>query len=236
MIRAVVLLLLLHLPAAAQAPPRDYLAARDRAMTQAARGGAVDDAAALRALEAALRRTIGPVSLPGFPGPGAINLQTLAPEMGFGALDALRFEAPGRMALVTSEALLRAWAADRRFWLPGPQEPDALFGQGRFLAAAWQTGAAAEVFAALPGPGRSLLFAWRQDVTNTPPDALAVSLMRQGRVLLLVEEVRLPQAPGCAARRAAAEYRRCYTAWLAGQPDQAVLVERARVLAAQLPD
>jgi hypothetical protein len=280
-ILATMLILLAAAGALAQvaSPTQDYLAARDAYLQQfkdSAPGGdspvtAAHDRA-LGDLAARLRGIVGPVRIAGFPAQGKFNLESLAEgDIEFGRLDALVYAARGgkTQIVVTTRELLDAWLAwHRRRWDDRNDMPDGL--EAALMSEAFYTHAlptdayffkfadvavarpadAAFAFATLVGRG--------QDVGRETPDELVVTLLRGGRVYVIVAPaaVKARTMPQCLQDWKTAEqqadkaesdegsqlrevgysaYRACFAAQAQRQGVLALLAKQAQALIDALP-
>ncbi|PWC34097.1 hypothetical protein [Azospirillum sp. TSO35-2] len=204
--------------ARATSPLDRYLAARDRSIATLNRDTTSDTLSqeedrARGRLEAMLKAMIGPLSIPGVPGEGRINLQTLLKEQGFGMLDGLAFGMPGdrRMVVATTDGLLAAWLKGHKAWWPGrsnvPQDVKAALRSEDFYTQAISPDSAIALFADLPvtAPGAghavALLALARQDIGPWMPDRIILARVHDGRVFIAVESAAVPVAaiPACTA-------------------------------------
>jgi len=168
------LMFVLALPSArALTPEEAYVEARNAAIakiktavTAAARGPKdtygdqirTANKQALADLETQMRGIVGPVSLHGLEGRGALNLDTLVEgDLGFGLLDGMVYgdvDAKTRV-VATTDGLLRHWLREHKNWWGNtfadlPQEPDAAVKEDAFYTQALLTDAAIMRFAELP--------------------------------------------------------------------------------------
>lgn len=225
-------LALAALPAWAQsADEKAYLAERNRAI--ATLEAKYDDAAHKRlaaALEARLRRLLGPVATPaGFTGPGTYSPEPLCCGVGSGRLDGIGFSTERAMTVVSSEGLLRAWLVAQKL----PAEPQDAFRTGDFYTIAVVGDAAVSIFAALPiarpagatAAAVSLVLV-SQAGAFTPPTHITVALLKDGRAqAALVEATTKPQ-PIAACDAELKEFQaKAKAAYAAKKPDDAIAAE-----------
>jgi hypothetical protein len=184
-------------------------------------------------LEKQLQQLIGPYIRKGFSANGKINLETLAPELGYGRLDGLIYTSvDGRTTvLVTTRDLLTLWLNTSFEWpSAGVHEPMAVLGAEPFYTQALGFDAHASNLGDLPvlkpdgaTVATAMLSAWSQDVVNFPPNLILATEVYGDRVYLLSQQidVKMPPIKTCSqvfqklwnSERdgdADAEYRRCY--------------------------
>ncbi len=210
--------------AVAASPEEAYGAARDAAIAHIAKlekangnSEKVDaaDAAALADLQKRLIEIIGPVAIPGFPGPAKINLETLGSGVGFGKLDGLEFTAGNAddapFVVVTTKTLLQAWlkrrAADLDASQRVPAAIDATLRSNSFYTFAIGSDAAFSIAADLDiaEPGADFAYAalgrWAQDIGPSTLDHVVVAVGEGGRVYLadFVAGTTVENVPACKA-------------------------------------
>lgn len=197
-----------------------YLAARDKAIEAYKNVSAWNDALDQRMqrdlaqLQLKLRPLVGPVQLKGFSPNGTYTLETLAPEVGFGALDGLAFKSTDgkTTAVVTSLPLLQDWLAEQTVdpttTVTAPTtDPATAFGSNDFYSSAFADDTYYYRYAELPvthaagvGPVSAWLYvAAQDDPAPSPPDGLVVSVVNGTRVLLLRTSVTAPDIAPCTA-------------------------------------
>ena len=193
----------------------------------AAASGRLDD------LERQLQQLVGPYVRKGFSAKGKINLDTLAPELGYGKLDGLIYSSvDGRTTiLVTTQELLTHWLNTSFEWPgAGVHDPMAVLGTEPFYTQALGFDNHASNLgdlAILKPKGASvataMLSTWSQDVVNFPPYLILATEVYGDRVYLLSQEiyVKMPPIQTCSEvfqklsdsnrdSDADLEYRRCY--------------------------
>ncbi len=210
--------------AVAASPEEAYAAARDAAFALIAKlvkahvdNAKVDaaDAAALADLQKRLIEIIGPVAIPGFPGPAKINLETLGSGVGFGKLDGLEFTAGNAedapFVVVTTKTLLQAWlkrrAADPDASQRVPAAIDAALRSNSFYTFAISSDAAFSIAADLDiaEPGADFAYAalgrWAQDIGPSPLDHVVVAVGKGVRAYFadFVAKARVQDVPACKA-------------------------------------
>jgi len=200
---AVLALLAAASPAFAAGSEQAYLAARDRAVAALKHmKGDKQDAAERRlraGLEAKLKGLINPPPLKDFPGPGTISPESLIQtDIGADGLDGLVFRnGDENIVLVTTDGLLKAWLkAHKTYWkdLPNPPvDPEAAFHSEAFYTQAASPDAAVSIFATLPirkpegaAIAAALLVQEAQDVAVEPPEQIAVTVAKGGRVYIAI--------------------------------------------------
>jgi hypothetical protein len=107
-------LLVLSSFAISATPEHAYLAKRDTYIAQFRPMLSIadqQDQRALSKLQVQLRKLLGVVTVPGFAGKGAINLQTLQQDGGFGQLDGLNFPGDKERLFVSNVGLLETYLA-----------------------------------------------------------------------------------------------------------------------------
>lgn len=184
-------------------------------------------------LQRQLQQLIGPYIRKGFSAQGKINLETLAPELGFGKLDGLIYSSvDGRTTiLVTTKDVLTHWLNTSFEWPgAGVHDPMAVLGTEPFYTQALGFDNHASNLgdlAILKPKGASvataMLSTWSQDVVNFPPDLILATEVYGDRVYLLSQEihVKMPPIQTCSQvfqqledsnrdADADVEYRRCY--------------------------
>ena len=206
--------LLLAAPLAwADLPEDAYIAARDDAIKMLKEKSAANpDDKGLQVqeeklrgdLQAQLQSLINPAVPPAFSGPPTMSPGTLfADDEGAGALDGLTFTTgkPSGSLLVTTEGLLTRWlGAHKDVWKDQPTPPaDAAsaFLSQDFYTQAVSTDAAVSIFAAVPihqpagaGTAVALLVEQSQDIAIYPPDRLAVSVVKGGKVYIAIVDTK----------------------------------------------
>jgi hypothetical protein len=167
-------------------------------------------------LEPLLRRVVAPVAPAGFSGPPEMRPNTVFPpesDEDAGLLDGFSFSTGGSSGrvLVTTEGLLRRWLQGHKSWWSGghnpPTDPVAAFRSQAFYTQAVSRGAAFSIFATVPirkpqgaDAAVALLVEESQDQATFPPDELAVSVIKRGRVFIAtVETTKLAPITACAA-------------------------------------
>ena len=198
-------------PGRAASPEEDYLALRDKALSQIK---AMEKAKASEQklsaeheklrddLEKRLRLVLGDVSVAGFPGPGKLNLESLSDQdVGYGMLDALTYSGGaegGPLLVVTTRSLLNKWLAARsREKLPELNVPADLataLGQDNFFTFAIGDDAAftrnADLELTAPSGVeliRGMLGGWGQDIGPNPDLMLVVTLIKGDKVFIASE-------------------------------------------------
>lgn len=208
---AVIVATLVVAAAAAATPEEAYLAARDAAIAKVKAatdaepknptGGDDDkvialDTQELAGLEKQLRAIVGPVTIKGLDGKGAINLDTLSDgDEDFGLLDGMVYggvDAKTRV-IVTTDGLFRHWLQEHKNWADNhlPQDPSAAVKNQDFYTQAVLTDAAIMHYAdiAITAPPRTvfayaMLAARTQDALPAKADEVFVALSRDGRVFV----------------------------------------------------
>jgi hypothetical protein len=230
-----------------------YVAARDayiKRFAHAASGEGVLKAheRALADLQDKLRHVIGPVSLEGFSGEGAISLDSLdEDDEGFGKLDGLVFgaETDKQQVLVTTASLFDAWLrAHENFWKenPLPRDMRAALERDDFYTQAINNGAAVLTYAEIPvakPAWATLAFAVldgrTQDAVPSVPDEIIITVRRADRVFIITAKTALAAGPIAACD--ALQKRLAAEAQAAGEADQradgkdAAMHEKAEQLA-----
>ena len=217
---AMVAVLSVAMAQASDANTAAYLTARDKAVADfknvTETGPAIDSRhnAALRRLQAMLKAIIEPVRLDGFASSGKYNIDTLFQELGYGKLDAIVVNATNgkSKAVVSTVPLVEAWLKSNPDVLKHPHGSSAkdiaeAFASEDFYTYAISSDAHYYQYAALPVTPSSasdrvyaLLYSAGQDETApSPPDGLAVAVMRGDRVVIFDEPVVAPDSPACRA-------------------------------------
>ena len=217
--------------AGAQTPEQAYYAARDAAVarvkalnhpvgpTGPTPQEAIDeDTRSLAALEQQMRAIVGPVTIKGMTGNGAINLDTLNDgDEGFGLLDGMVYGGlDGKTrVIVTTEKLFKHWLGEHRDWWGKtgyvPQEIGAAVKENDFYTQAVLTDAAILHYADLPlrqpagaAFAYAMLAARTQD--RAPPKAseIFVAMAQGGRLFVAYTSEFAPVGPitACDAIRA----------------------------------
>ncbi|MCX7362760.1 MAG: hypothetical protein NTV97_13000 [Alphaproteobacteria bacterium] len=202
--RTILLLMLLAASSAwAQSPEeRAYLAERDRAITALEKKYDVEEYKRVSdALEARLRRIVGPVAPPrGFALPGHFSPDTLCCGVGAGKLDGIAFAASDDTqgtVIVTTESLLLHWLGEQKM----PTPPESALRSGGFYTKAIVGDAAVDTFAFLPiaKPASATvavaaLALASQGGALWPPREIAVSVLKGGKAYVaFVEAKPLPE-------------------------------------------
>jgi len=208
----------------ADSPEDAYIAARDDAIKvlkekSASHPDSKDLPAQeqkLRAgLQVQLQQIIDPGVPAGFSGPPTMNPDTLfADDEGAGALDGLNFaaaKASSGSLLVTTEGLLTRWLqAHKDVWKDQPNPPadaPSAFASQDFYTQAVSDDAAVSIFASVPihqpagaSAAVALLVEQSQDLAVYPPDRLAVSVVKGGKVYIaIVDTKKFPPLAACSA-------------------------------------
>jgi hypothetical protein len=207
----------------ADSPEDAYIAARDDAIKALKEKSAANpDDKDLTAqeqklrgdLQAQLQSLINPAIPTGFSGPPTMSPDTLfADDEGAGALDGLNFAGKGSSGqlLVTTEGLLIRWLqAHKDVWKDQPNPPaDAAsaFASPDFYTQAVSADAAVSIFATVPihqpagaSTAVALLVEESQDLATYPPDRLAVSVVKGGKVYIaIVNTKKFPPIAACTA-------------------------------------
>jgi hypothetical protein len=196
------LLMLVAAAACADASPlQDYVAARDAYLATFKDSDIIGDEragktheAARRDLEARLRGIIGASRIGGFAGEGKINLESLSPGfIGFGLLDGLVYRSADEKTriLVTTDELLGQWLRANKSDVPQSiataLKSDSLYNGALYKDAAFFR--YAELPVARPSDAKlafAMLIARGQDVGPRTPDEIIVSLLRGGRVFIVI--------------------------------------------------
>lgn len=184
-------------------------------------------------LQRQLQQLVGPCIRKGFSARGKINLETLAPELGFGKLDGLLYSSvDGRTTiLVTTKDLLDYWLNTSFEW-PGARvhDPMTVLGTEPFYTRALGFDNHASDLGDLPilkpkgaTVASAMLSTWSQDVVNFPPYLILATEVYGDKVYLLSQEIHVKMPPIQACSRAFqkledsnrdaeadVEYRRCY--------------------------
>jgi hypothetical protein len=236
-----------------------YLSARDKAIATIAplyqQSGSIDAADKqathlLGDLQAMLRDMVGPVGIKGFPAQGAINLEALSNEVGFGKLDGLAATSlDGKTILViTTKPLLQAWLTAHQRWSGSaldnpPVDIARAIRNENFYTQAIGDDAAVYKFAELPIAAKTsntmasaILFAYGQDeVAPNPPDMLAVTVVQDDRVFIFTQGANVDQIAACKtafANDPSTEhvFEHCFEQHLPAQSGYASLIRQAQVL------
>ena len=177
----------------------------------------------LHDLEGTLRRVVGPVAVKGFWAPGHANLQTLSADVGAGALDAMSFQTRDQKTdlYVTTERVFLMWLKEHEVWFPDepplPQDAKDALHVASFYTQAISADAAISLYGSPPvaPPGDATLAIAQldgasQDQPAPRPDQLTVSVMRRGKVLMIVTPLNtaFSPIPACDALRATYETQR----------------------------
>jgi hypothetical protein len=182
-------------------PLQDYVAARDAYLATFKDSDIIGDEragkaheAARRDLETRLRGIIGASRIEGVSTEGKINLESLSPGfIGFGLLDGLVYRSADEKTrvLVTTDELLGQWLRANKSDVP--QTVAAALKSDSLYNGALYTDAAFFRYAELPvarpadaGLAFAMLFARGQDVGPRTPDEIIVSLLRGGRVFIVI--------------------------------------------------
>ncbi|MFY9692312.1 MAG: hypothetical protein WA776_03120 [Xanthobacteraceae bacterium] len=147
-------------------------------------------------LEQLMRVIVGPVTVKGLDGRGAINLDTLSDgDEDFGLLDGMVYggiDAKTRV-IVTTDGLFRHWLQEHKNWADNklPQDPSAAVKDQDFYTQAVLTDAAIMHYAtiAITAPlgtafAYAMLAARTQDALPAKADEVFVALSRDGRVFV----------------------------------------------------
>jgi hypothetical protein len=206
---AIAAVLVLASAAAATTAEDAYIAARDAAIAKVKAatdaepknptGGDDDKVIALdnqerAGLERQMRAIVGPVTIKGLDGKGAINLDTLSEgDEDFGLLDGMVYggvDAKTRV-IVTTDGLFRHWLNEHKSWADNqlPQDPSAAVKEQDFYSQAVLTDSAivhyADIAVAAP-PGTTFAYAMlaarTQDALPANADEIFIALARGGRV------------------------------------------------------
>jgi hypothetical protein len=203
--------LLLALTAAfAATPEEDYIAARDADIARIKKLQAKNPDAdigkaelkALSELEKRLQGIIGGLAAPPYPAVGKIALDALSEdEVGFGALDGLRFaKGPeGPEAFVTTDRLAQKWIARPADWWTRKQKApppiDKALTDDDFYVYAIGVDAALTRLADVPVEkpagatfAVALLGGWAQDIGPNPNQQLIVAVRREGKIYIASEK------------------------------------------------
>jgi len=141
---AALCLMLIATEASATSAEKRYIALRDSTLAKFATATEeslkqMDEEAALKELENAVRAAVGPVkiTLKGLPVEGRSNVEALTPASGFGHLDGLVFTSAAdgwkTYVVVTTTTLLRHWLEDRQQRERGvPRQVGAALHSGNF--------------------------------------------------------------------------------------------------------
>jgi hypothetical protein len=210
------LLVLIGGTAEAASPHESYLAARDRYIQALDRepddNSDNEDRSALNNLQKQLTGLIGPVELQGFSPKAKINLETLQnQQMGFGLLDALIYSSSDKktQAIVTTQALLKAWIKDHQNWSNTeaiPQDLETALKSEIFYTQATSSDVAVAQYAEIPvsaptkdGFAYAMLDIRRQDYSPGPPDEIIVTVLHRDRVFILSQpvEAKIQKIPAC---------------------------------------
>jgi len=181
-----------------------YVDSRDRFTAQSKKSTAAgDEGPALTELERQMRAIIGPVRIEGFPGGGTINLPTLRTDPDLDQIDGLRFDAKGKLLVITTKPLLAHYLT-RHPSLPGTMGE--LAKSGDFYRRVFHADAGVTPFVEVPvtGPGHlSLVHAFlgvsSQDIGPLIPRELFVLLATGNRILIVTAPaaVAIPPIPRC---------------------------------------
>lgn len=229
-VTAVVVTLLFSPPAASSEAPsleRRYLSTRDDYVGRFEKNASPgDDRHALEELEQLLRAIVGPVKVAGLAGPGAINLETLLPDAGFGQIDGLKFRWGQDWLFVTTRGLLDDYLArDKKL----PKDLVALAETDEFYRRVLDWDVAVTRFGELPTtPPTSMTVAKAslalsaQDIGPWPPSTILVFAARGDRIFVVMSSLkdRPEQVPACEARwnEGEAKYRQALRAWRSARP------------------
>jgi hypothetical protein len=196
-----ILLAAAQVDAPAASPVQEYLAARDAYLAKFKDSDIIGDEragkaheAARRDLETRLRGIVGASRIEGVSAEGKINLETLSPGfIGFGLLDGLVYRSADEKTriVVTTDDLLGRWLRANKSDVP--QTAAAALKSDSFYNGALYTDAAffryAELPVARPADARlafAMLIARGQDLGPRTPDEIIVSLLRGGRVFIVI--------------------------------------------------
>ena len=157
---------------------------------------------ALQTLEKQLRSIIGPVSIPGFPRQGTINLQSLyRGDGGFDQLDGLRFGSERNVLFVTTEALLKDFLNRNRAF---PENLRLLSESEKFYSRVFDWDSAFMLFAEIPvhlpegfSFARAFLILNGQDIGLFVPESVVVFAKKRDRIFLVESEARISQIRSC---------------------------------------
>jgi hypothetical protein len=237
-----------------------YLAARDRYIAEFKARPADDPSdkrmdRAFADLEGQLKTIIAPWHAPGFPAEGRINLSTLDhQDMGFGALDGLRYETKETAVIVTTPVLVRNWIADHNRWWSGsddiPQPVGAAIRSEQFWTYAEFDDSAKFFFGEVPvkipgGTGVVLLAVDTQTgIPNEGPRYILVAVLRDDRIFVASQklETTVPQQPVCerqleeassypnTAKHADRDFQACFAPHLHEQPRYGAIRKQAQAL------
>lgn len=136
---------------------------------------------------------IGPVHAKGVSARGRINLEDLFREIGFGMLDALRFEGDDHQSelWVTTRSLVNAWVPPTQFGLP--RDLDSAWRKPEFYTAGTEADVAVYPYGSIALPDAKalgvvevMMIRLGQDDSPLPPDKLLVTVAR-GRTVMIVE-------------------------------------------------
>jgi hypothetical protein len=213
-----------------------------------AASGRLDD------LERQLQQLIGPYIRKGFSAKGKINLETLAPELGYGKLDGLIYSSvDGRTTiLVTTKELLINWLNTSFEWPGGAgvHDPMAVLGTEPFYTQALGFDNHASDLGDLPilkpkgaTVATAMLSTWSQDVVNFPPYLILATELYGDRVYLLSQQINVTMPPIQTCSRifqklwdsnreddADVEYRRCYARKVRQRNSFAAVLRQAQSL------
>ncbi len=215
------LVLAAGLPLAASATPQEdaYIAARDKYLKHFETSDPAKDAdqkamdRAIADLKDKVEAIIGPVTVKGVDPKPHNNLDTLSSgDDTFGHLDGLAYGPPGnqRMAMVTTEGLLKSWLTRHKTWwgrdeAKMPQTPAAALKTEGFYTQAIGFDAAFQFYAELPiaKPASasfavSYLYVTAQDFGPWKPNEILVSVMQGGKVYIASMPAKTP-VPAIAA-------------------------------------
>lgn len=218
-------------------PTDAYLAIRDKEVAALA-GLEYTDASeemerlALEALDPMIRSLVGPVHIPGFLPPGKPNVDQISGGTSFGKLDGMRLPSTDGKAfmIVSTILLLDAW---RKATVHG--HPDPFRQPGDFITSAVANDASAEVVARIPVVARgvrdragAVLMLFAQDVFGGYlPRQVAVSVVRGGRMFLIIEDIAAAPIPECASTD---HYGACLSSHAPAQPWFRRISERSQAL------
>jgi hypothetical protein len=218
----------------AATPEEEYISARDDAIAKVKKFEAKNPSAdpgkienkALAELNGRLQAMIGPLSAKPYPATGKIALETLSENnVGFGALDALRFAedgggaqaADGPQVYVTTDGLFSHWVSKPQEWWTKTRKTPPGFEEAlanpEFYTFALGLDAALDKTIDLPikkPAGVTYAYAalggWAQDVGPHPEQDIIVALRRDGKVYIAREAAKkFSPIPACEAIWTAAE-------------------------------
>ncbi|MDX8480754.1 hypothetical protein RFN28_20105 [Mesorhizobium sp. VK24D] len=207
--------------ALAASPEGDYIAARDKAISDIAAletsNAEVEtlDAAnskALADLEGRLSAILGPLAVEGFPATGKINLESLSPaDIGFGMLDGLRYAKSdeGPSIVATTRGLTERWLQSKANEEDESLKLPAGIGEALKLDAFYTQAIGSDAafvktldFALKKPEGADIAIArlggWTQDVGPIYNQQVVVAVVKGDRVLI-AEAPATPPAPKIAA-------------------------------------